>query len=230
MIGDVYRCALRQVLNGRDVVNTVFLRMKTNPEPTASMFSASLGAFVSVLTPAQVDDLEHLDWVATQVRGAGTTYSTTPPFRTSTVSYAGGYSPATPNGQLTSTPLPNSVALVAALNTAQAGRRRKGRLYVGGISELWVDDNSMVNSTQLATLQSGLDLIVSQYGASGSNADFEWGVWSDRIATNTKYVWTTSGPVLTSQGAPDPANAFAAIVSVVCRSYVGSQRDRRPGL
>jgi hypothetical protein len=36
--------------------------------------------------------------------------------------------------------------------------------------------------------------------------------------------------VLTSQGTPDPANAFADVESADVRQYVGAQRDRRPGI
>ena len=229
MIGDVYKLALRASLNGKDCVNTLAFRMKSNPEPTTAMFRNLADNIAGALDAIQVDDLTYVDWRAQQVRGAGTTYSTTPPFSTSTVSFSGGFS-STIVGDLTSTPLPNNVALCVTLNSAQSGRRRQGRFFVAGISELWVDDNSLFNPTQLATAQTALDFIITTYGGAASHADFEVGVWSERIATNAKYVNTVNGPVLTSQGTPDPDNAYAAAIGIQARNFVASQRDRRPGI
>lgn len=226
---DVYKLALRATLNGKDCVNTFAFRMKSNPEPTTAMFANLADNLATVIEGIQVDDLTYVDWRAQQVRGTGTTYSTTPPFSTSTVSYSGGFG-STFVGDLTGTPLPNNVAMCVTVNTAQSGRRRKGRFFIAGIAEVWVDDNSLFNATQLATAQTMLDGIVTTYGAAASHADFELGVWSERIATNAKYVNTVSGPVLTSQGAPSPSTAYAGCTSLQARNFVASQRDRRPGI
>lgn len=226
---DVYKLALRATLNGKDVVNTFAVRMKTNPEPTVAAFTTLASFIAGELETWQVDDLTYIDWRAQQVRGAGTTYSTTPPFSTSTVSYSGSYS-GTIVGDSTGTPLPNNNALVVAVNTGQSGRRRKGRFFVGGIAEVWVDDNSLFNPGHLVNIQATMQVIADALKVGGTNTDFEMGVWSERIATNAKYVNTISGPVLTSQGTPDPATAYAGMTSLSARNIVGSQRDRRPGV
>ena len=226
---DVYSLALEATLNGRPVINTIAVRRKQSAEPTTADWTSIATDIVDSLKGSQVDDLTWSSWRAQQVRGAGASYSTTAPFFTSTVSYAGTFT-GSQVGQLTGTPLPNNNAILVSVQTAQSGRRRQGRFFLGGIAENWVDDNSLVNATQLATLQTALNGLVTDYKNGGASSAWEFGVWSMRIATNAKYVWTTSGPVLTSQGAVSPSTAYLAMENLVARGFVASQRDRRPGL
>lgn len=226
---DVYNLAIEATLNGRPVVNTMSLRLKTNTEPTSSDWQGLATSIANWLNDAQVDDLVYSNWRATKVRGAGASYQTTAPFFTSTVSFSGGFG-STITGALTSPPLPNNCAILCSVQTDQSGRRRQGRFFLGGISELWVDDNSLINPTQLATLQTQLDLMEAALKVGGASGTHEMGVWSMRIATNAKYVWTVNGPVLTSQGPVSPATAYMGMTALVARGFVSSQRDRRPGL
>lgn len=228
-VDDVYMLAIEAVLNGRPVVNTFAFRRKSATAITAANLTTLADALVTRINNAQVDDLQWLTWRATEVRGAGATYSTTAPFLTTTVAYSGTIT-GTPTGELTGTPLPNNVALVVKVQSDQSGRRRQGRFFIGGIPEVWVDDNSLFNSTQLATLQTQLDFLEAAYKVGGTDTDWEMGVYSMRTATNAKYVWTTGGPVLTSQGSPSPSTAFIGMQNLIPQSFVGSQRDRRPGL
>lgn len=225
---DVYILALRAQLNGKQVVNTFAMRLKSSIVVTTGFWQTHGTAIKDLLRANQVDDLVYQDFYATQVRGAGTTYNTTPPFRVSTVSYTGTLS-GTAAGALTAPPEPGNVAALISLSTSQSGRRRRGRIFLGGISETYVDDDGTLNNTNRATLQTAVNSIVTDYGSGGVSVDLEWGVWSDRIATNTAYS-NTWPRVLTSQGAPSPTTAFAAVTAATVRDYVGSQRDRRAGI
>lgn len=225
---DVYLLSLRQLLNTKTCVNVHAVRWDVTGDPTTSDFQTLAVIFASTWKNVQVDDLSYVDWHALKVFGAGVTYQTTAPYRVSSVALSGTYSPAQA-GVLTGTPLPNSNALVATLNTTKAGKRYRGRMYLAGVAEVWVDDSSLVNATQLATFQGNLNAAVTALGASGSNASWTWGVWSDRIATGVTLndEWPRKRIYV---GPQDPANAFTPITSATGRNYIGSQRDRRPGI
>lgn len=225
-IGDVYQLALRQSQNGRQVVNTFFFRMKTAPDPTIALIQPLADDFKNALRQMQVDDLSYVDWRFQQFRGAGTTYSTTAPFRVSTVSYTGTFT-APLAGARVNPPESQQVAWICSVNTALAGRRRKGRFFLGGAAEADVADNGFFDPTQVANLQGFILPLITEYGTGGTSTDFMWVQWSDRIAKNT--VLSNTWPrVEVSAGAPNPADADREVVSITVRTRVGAQRDRRP--
>lgn len=228
-IGDVYACALRSTLNGEQCVNTFHLRTKTTADPTTATLTTILTGIKDILRTMQVDDLAYSDWTALQVRGAGTTYQTTAPFRVATISYAGGFT-GTLTGSITGSPAGNAMAIVLAKGTAQAGRRRKGRIYVPGIWTAAVATDGTIDNTERSNIQTNQCAnLLALIGPAGTSSTFEDVVWSDRIAMNVA-LSNTWPRVRTSQGAPSPTTADAAVTGYVCRDYIGSQRDRRPGL
>jgi hypothetical protein len=225
---DVYVLSLRALLNGKQVVNSFAFRLLTAVTPTSSSFQGLANVLKNGARTNQVDDLVYQDWRALQVRGAGTTYSTTPPFRTATVSYAGAFT-GTLTGALTLTPASNMDSIVVAYNTALAGRRHKGRSFFAGIAETAISDASLIASTAVTAWVTDFVTPLSAYFAGGTDLTYRFGVWSDRTAMNVA-LSNTWPRVLTSQGTPDPANAFADVESADVRQYVGAQRDRRPGI
>jgi len=227
--GDVYLCAIRAVQNGQPVVSTWALRREVSPEPAAADFTSILTSVKNLLRLQQVDDLVYVDWTALQVRGAGVTYNTSAPFRVSTVSYSGALTGTLP-GLLTAEPEAMQAAMVLSLTTAQSGRRRRGRVFMGGIAVTQVADDGTLDNTNRTNAQTATaDAIVALLGPSGTSTDWRLGVWSDRIATNT--VLSNTWPrIRVTAGTPDPANAWAQVESIIIRDYVGNQRDRRPGI
>jgi len=228
-VNDVYLCALRASQNGQPVVNTLALRREVSGEPAASDFQAVLTLVKNALRTQQVDDLVYVDWTALKVRGTGVTYSTSAPWRVSTISFSGTFT-GTLTGALTTEPEAMQCAYVFALTTAQSGRRRRGRMFVGGLPISAVnDDGTLDNTFRAATQSAGADPIVTLLGPSGTSTDWRLGVWSDRIATNTVLNNVYPRERVTA-GTPDPDSAWAQVQSIIVRDYVGSQRDRRPGI
>lgn len=225
---DVYLLSLRQQMNAQQLVNVLAIRCKTSTEPTTASFTALATSFANNLQDFQVDDVSYTDWRALKVRGTGVTYNTTAPFRVSTVAFAGPYT-GTITGVLTGAPAAMQCSWLIGLNTSQAGRRRRGRLFVGGVTEAAITDGGVMSTSEVSATQTVMNSLVTVYGSGGSDTNFEWGVWSDRIAMNVAYnnAWPRE---LVTQGAPDPDNAYLAITSCTVKTLVGSQRDRRPGI
>lgn len=228
-LDDVYILSLRQSLFGQQVVNTMALRCKVAPDPTAADFQTFADNVRLGLRTFQVDDLSYTDWVALKVRGAGVTYATSAPFRVSTVSFSGPF-PGGSTGMELSPPGAPNAAIVLAVITAQSGRRRKGRMFIAGVSEAAIDnDGTLADSVRTGTIETWRSGHVAYAAVGGTSPVFEQGVWSDRIAMNVA-LSNTWPRVRVSQGAPDPASAYAGMVNLICRDYIGSQRDRRPGI
>lgn len=228
-IGDVYILSLRALMNGQQVVNTMALKEKTAEEPTSARWRSVASSVKDWFRTSQVDDLSYVDWVAQKVRGAGVTYSTTAPFRVSTVSFSGGYD-GTLTGAVVQPPAAQAACAVFAMLTDQAGRRRKGRFFLAGLSEGDLADDGTLDNTARANLVTAIaNPLLASMGPGGTNPYNQLVVWSDRIAMNVA-LSNTWPRVRVSMGAPDPANADANVTSIVVRDYVGSQRDRRPGI
>jgi hypothetical protein len=225
---DVYMIALRALLNGRPVVNVLAFNTISSLDSTATTLGTVANFVKNQMRTQQVDDLTYTDWTATKVRGSGVTYNTSAPFRVSTVSFAGSFT-GTNVGSLTGTPAAPNACAVAVLNTAQSGRRRKGHLFMGGITEALIDDNGLISGANVTILNGMFANVTNSYGPSGTDTDYRLGVWSDRIATNT--VLSNTWPrVRITAGAPDPTTAWAQVENIAVRSFTGSQRDRRPGI
>lgn len=225
---DVYILATRALFNSQEIVNTWAIRWKDTGDPVVADFTQIASALKEAFRGNQVDDLAYTDWVAQKVRGSGVTYSTTPPFRVSLVSFTGSYT-GTLTGVSTNPPVPNQCAALLALNTSQSGRRRKGRVYIAGLTESVMTDASLLDGTFRTNFNTSISTALAPYFGGGSDPDWELGVWSDRTATNTAYNNVYPRELVT-QGAPDPDSAFAAVVSVTLRSYIANQRRRRPGV
>ena len=227
-IDDVYLLSLRGTLNGRPTVNTLAFRRLVAAEPITSEFVALATTIKDGFKFDQVDDLTYQDWRALKVRGAGVTYQTEAPFRISTVAYAGPFT-GTLTGSNLQPPQANNCATVIAIATEQAGRRRKGRIFLPGLPENAVGDNSIIAATHIANVVLHAIGALAAYYPPGTDTTWRLGVWSDRIAMNVKLSNTWPRERI-SAGPPDPGTAFADAASLDVRSYVGSQRNRRPGI
>lgn len=101
--------------------------------------------------------------------------------------------------------MPHQVAIIASLKTAYAGRSYRGRHFLPATSEdRW--DDGLVESVALGQIQGLYSNAVTAYGAGGTDPDYEWIVWSERL------------------------NAYNPITSAVVRAVPGTIRRRRIGV
>lgn len=119
-------------------------------------------------------------------------------------------------GQTAGDMLPPQNALVVSLRTGIAGRARRGRLYLGGFLESKQLDGGW-DQTMVNAYQQYFDDIVAAIGSGGSNADYEWGVWSRTLGGD-------------DPGPYDLAAGFRPITETVVRNVVYTQRRRTIGV
>lgn len=76
--------------------------------------------------------------------------------------------------------LPHQVALVVSTKTSYAGRSYRGRNYIPATSESDATAG-LYSNTLVDAVQQYYDDLVAALGNSGSNADYMWVVWSERL-------------------------------------------------
>lgn len=108
----------------------------------------------------------------------GLTRNLTPPV---SGEYATGF-PLTGSGGVDE--LPHQVGLVVTHKTAYAGRSYRGRHYIPGMDESKATAG-LFTSTAVNAIQTYYDDLVAALGAAGSNADYQWVVWSDKLSIAT---------------------------------------------
>jgi hypothetical protein len=209
-VGDIWQMAVIGRQDNEDRVNVLHIRMKSGsgtPEGAADVAAINV---MGVFRTVQVDD-----YVVALVRGRQLVGGDGALERT--------YSPVL-QGNSTGDPLPSQIALCASLKTGFAGRRNRGRIYPSSFSEGF-NVGGIPLAGDIATLQSNINVVVGLYGAGGSNADYEWGIFS-RVNGGT-LIDPGPPPVY---GPPWNAAGFKAISEVVIRPFWATQRKRRLGV
>lgn len=113
-------------------------------------------------------------------------------------------------GLLTGGALPSFCAIVLQQRTGFASRRKRGRIYLPGVSVNYVQD-SVLTSAAITAIEAKLTTIMGNF-PNGTNP-FTLGVWS-------KTEWAASA---------DVDAAFTPLTSIQINSIIGTQRRRRIG-
>lgn len=183
---DVYELAVRQRLRGQQIVNTYHFMANGGFVPTQAQAQALADDVKDFFISTQVSILTYESWSLRQVWGAGVEYHASKPIRTGGLLYEGNFTGTVVGTQSTGTPLPPHVAYVIQLKTGLAGRRNRGRLYMGGvrIEEVGADGNLLAG---FVTGVNGLAATaLAEYGQGGTNPDWDWVIWSFRYASGWK--------------------------------------------
>lgn len=99
----------------------------------------------------------------------------------------------------------HQVAIVVSTKTAYAGRSYRGRNYIPAVPEAEMT-SGLVDNTTVDAIQVYYDDLVAALGASGSNADYMWVVWSEKL------------------------QAYNGITDTIVRNIPGVVRRRRVGV
>lgn len=226
-INDVYLLSLRQRAVNQTIVNVFALRCDDNVEPGQATFQTVADQIKEWLRVRQAQNLAYETWRALKVYGAGVTYSTTAPFRTSTIAYEGSHT-GTLAGALLTDCNALQIAAVIRWRTQYAGRRKRGRTYLAGIADAQYASGALIAGA-VTGLQTQVDAMIASLGAGGTNTTFTLGVWSERTATKTRYNPATK--TMEWDGtAQDPAGAFEAVLSGSVQSTLYTQRRRVIGV
>lgn len=108
-------------------------------------------------------------------------------------------------GTQASDSLPYTTALVTSLRTNYAGRSYRGRMYIPALSENSNAAGRCIQAT-VNSVQTYFEDLVAALGYGGSNADYQWGVYSRLLSQ------------------------FYPFTAPVVREVWGTVRRRRPGV
>jgi hypothetical protein len=204
-IGDMWRIAYVGTWNGQQIVNVFHFKMKSNADPVPTAANYLTTALYSLYKTACQNTCT---WTLAQGRSL-TVPSQSVDFNLGT--------PQTGTSSVTTQPMTH--AIVVSLRTQFAGRRYRGRIYLPGFYATGIV-SGQVTTTARNAIQVYFDDMVAAVGASGSNADLQWGVWS-----------RVNGEVRAGNGQVIQYNnsGFTPITSTIVRVNLGSMRTRAIG-
>jgi hypothetical protein len=175
--GDVWRMSLIGSHSGTELaVMTMHIQMKTN---TGTFAGAALYLKTNLLDLLKTKQCTTFRW--DEIRGL--TVNTSPPL-------ADLYNTAFPLvGTIAQQETAHQVAAVVSTKTLYAGRSYRGRNYIPALTIADWSAGLLASATGNA-LQTYYDDLVAAIGNSGSNADYKWVVWSDKLQAGNGIVDT----------------------------------------
>jgi hypothetical protein len=226
-VDDVYRMTIMATFQSHQLMNTFAVRMKSSPDPVESDIVTMANALKEAFRPQQHGTITYTSWSFSQLYGGGVTVVQDQCRRTPGLQMAGLFGGSLSGGLASGDALPPQCSLVWTLLTGYAGRRRRGRSYVFGLPE-GAQTNGLWTTTVNTTSKAALATILGLYGVSGTDPQFQLGVWSERTASGC--VPNPSGKGLVNLETPRPELAFMRMTGYTVRDVVYTQRRRTLGV
>lgn len=210
-VNDVIRLTLIQEMHGQVVQNHFHFRAKTAGATALALRTTVAQDLANTLAAQQSAELTHF---GARTRGLV-------PY-TDTVETA---YPAEIPGTIVGNGLPSLCAAVTGLRTGQPGKSKRGRIYMAGLPAANETD-SQLTGAYVTALQAMWTALVAEYGGGGTNADWEWGVFSVKLGGSLIVPTPPKQPYYS-----DPFNlaGFQAITAAITRSFVSSFVSRKYG-
>lgn len=226
-IGDVWRLTLQSTFLGQIHQNTLFFECKTATDPTQAVMNALAIEVKDLHRTRQADIYKYERWKAVQVRGAGISYPPPKYQRVGGLFLEGNFT-SNQNGTMIDTQqLPPQCAFVITLKSPNVGRSRRGRIYVGGLTESQQQGGTWDPATVTAFQTTWTAFMAKYVWPSGTSPDFSLAVWSETIATGNKQ---KPGGGYEHVANPSPETAGTGVIAVVHRTTVYTQRRRTIGV
>lgn len=204
-IGDVWQLAIKGTCLSQEHLHTLHFRALTTPANSAALVSEwQAGARTSYRGLFGTGDLPVVTYTCRQVCG-------TPPFAASTEATEGGGTQAGTRS-LSGDGAPSWLARCISWRSAYAGRRFRGRSYIGGMFESMMNGNDLV-SGELTLMDAYVSAMLATFGGSGTSANWVFCVYSQ---------------VARDGGATCPT-AASQVAAGISRSAIASMRSRKPG-
>jgi hypothetical protein len=225
-VDDVFKVTISSTGQGSVYQNTYHVRMKTEPPATEALFATFVTDAIAMVRSYQVSTISYTQWEAVQQWGAGMVLGPETCQRSGGLAFGAGLSGLP--GISISEGLPPQAALVLTWITGFAGRRRRGRTYVGGQPET-VQNDGLWMSTHITDMTTKLNAFLAIYKVTtGTSPNLTLGIWSERTASGCVPGPRPPGGHV-SVDTPHPELAFTPISSGVVRPTVYSQRRRTRG-
>jgi hypothetical protein len=229
---DIYELSSRQLLFSQQFINTIHIRevsaslTDTTRQSTLAIFA---DAFKDMLKTLQFNGLTYQTWRATQVQGSTVTYSVANCRKTGGRIYEGSHTGTLTGAQVNGNVVATYAAGVINERTGLAGRSRRGRIHIGGLTTNDVLPNLGLGSGPQSQYATAITTFRAGYGPVSGAADWEIVVWSRRIATGCSPA-TAHPHALTSQGDANPAEAWKPVTSMALQPAVGTMVRRKMGV
>jgi hypothetical protein len=225
-VGDVYRMTIQATALGSVFMNTYAFTMRSTPDPTDADAVTVANALKDLARPLQSNNVTYQTWQLRQLYGGGVTVVQDECRRDGGLSLEGNFT-GTVAGAVATDMLPPQCALVWTIKTGLTGRRRRGRSYVFGLTEITQTAGTWSGAT-ITSMQTALSNIYAFYGPAGSDPQFLLGVWSERTASGCEY--RGNPPTYQNVETPHPELAFNMSNDFSIRPVVYSQRRRTVGV
>lgn len=220
----VYQVAVRYQQPSVGAENVLHARKITAGDPTDAMFLAFANAWKEAIRTSQVNTVTYQDWVATQVLGAGVTYSTIT-CRQVGGTLQSGLLTGTLTGAVAEDPLPPMATCSLNVHTALRGRSYRTKLSLGGFGEPR-QSGGIWSGAFLTNLQAAIDAFRAVYGSGGTDPDLRWCTFSRGIASGCYPDPDQRHHPLVHRQAGDPDASMANITSATVTDSVSTQRTR----
>jgi hypothetical protein len=226
-IGDMWRVQVQAMFLGQTHLNALYFECKTATDPTQAQMNALAIEIKDLHRSRQADVYAYQRWKAVQVRGLGITYPPPKYQRVGGLFLEGNFVTNTNGSMIDTQQLPPQCAFVTTLKSPNIGRSRRGRIYVGGLTESQ-QQGGVWDPATISTFTTSWTTFMAKYvWPSGTSPDFSLGIWSETIATGNKQ---KPGGGYDHVANPSPETAGVGVISVVHRSTVYTQRRRTVGV
>lgn len=225
--GDVYKLTVQATGLGSIYMNVLAFRTLPATDPVQATWQALADDYKNVMRGSQNASFAYTTWRAVQVFGDGVTYGPNDCKRSGGKLFAGNLTAPLAGTVSPSEPLPPQCAAVLTLTSGFIGRRKRGRIYWYGLSEIDSAAGAWVSSS-MTTWTTAWTTFFNKYKLAGTDPNFQLGIWSEREATGC--VWD---PVTKAHKNVEPAQpdiAFTPAAGYQLRSTVYTQRRRTLGV
>lgn len=230
--GDVYEVSVSQTFTQQTLMNVLHFVLLVNLTGAQAKFQTLADDIKEMMRPRQQQTLSYTGWKATQVAGAGVTYSASTCRRSGGDVYEGTLTGTLTGGDVSSNPSPTFNALVVALKTGLAGRTHRGQVYIGGYDhgKDSTADHNQWSATHVANVQTDVNTFLAKYKqVGGTDPSFGWVVFSRITASGCKYLPAVPRPVLTHFADPNAGASYTGVTTATPRTLIVPMRRRKEG-
>jgi hypothetical protein len=225
--GDVYKLTLSCTGLGSTYQNVLAFRTLPATDPSQAQWQALADDWLTVAKANAMPSFGFNNWRSVQVFGAGVTYGPEDCKRHGGNLFTGNFTAPTGGTNGGTGVLPPQNATVVTISSGLIGRRKRGRIYLFGASETDQDSGSWTG-TYISGFNGRFTTWFNKYKASGTDPNFQLGIWSEREATGCIWDPITKAHKKVDDGHPD--QAFTPVSGFQTRTIVYNQRRRTLGV
>jgi len=225
--GDVYR--FTATVTSQTYINQNTIAVQTLPatDPDATARQLLADDFMAIWRARQKNGYVWQTWQLRQLWGDGMSLVASECRREGGRVYGTTFTAPTTGGNTTDNGLPPQNAMVVTLQTGLIGRRKRGRIYGFGLTEVDQSDGKWETAT-LTAITGTLNTFFNKYKSGGTSPNYQLGVWSERVASGC--VWDPASKRHVQVDTPNPDQAFTPVSAYTLRNVVYTQRKRTLGV